>query len=217
MRERGEVGDAGVGDDQRRPVAVDEPRERVRDRRQAAAAVDQDRHLPIGRQLEDRREPLVVEQEALRARVQLDAAGAEVEAARRLLDRPLGEVEPHERHQRPPLAGAHASVRSLAARKAGCRSGSSRQNTIEREMPARSCTRSSSSESPTMPSMSWPRCVWTSTMSHPSGSSARRAPRSGRRATRTLQDVVHRPESTSREDRAPLARPGPRPAVEGLT
>jgi hypothetical protein len=51
-----------------------------------------------------------------------------VEAARRLLDRLLGQVEPRERDQ--PAAGALgvASVRSFAARKAGCRSGSSMQN-----------------------------------------------------------------------------------------
>ena len=53
--EPGEVGDARVGDDQLRlGVAVDEPREVVGDRRQAAAAVDQDRHAPLGRELEHR-------------------------------------------------------------------------------------------------------------------------------------------------------------------
>ena len=61
--------------------------------------MDQDRHAPLGGELEHRREPLVVEQEALRARVQLDPAGAEVEAAARLLDRALGQVEPDERDE----------------------------------------------------------------------------------------------------------------------
>ena len=41
--ERGQVGDARVGDDQLRLVGVHQPGERVGDRRQAAAAVDQDR------------------------------------------------------------------------------------------------------------------------------------------------------------------------------
>jgi hypothetical protein len=95
-REPGQVGDARVGDDQRPLVAVHQPGQRVRDRRQPAAAVDQDRHLPVGRQLEDRREAIVVEQELLRPRMELDPARAEVEAAHRLLDRPLAEVEPDE-------------------------------------------------------------------------------------------------------------------------
>ena len=68
VRERGQVGDAGVRDDQLRLVARRQARELVRDRRQAAAAVDQDRHVAVGGELEDRREPLVVEQELLRAR-----------------------------------------------------------------------------------------------------------------------------------------------------
>ena len=54
-RERGEVGDAGVGDDQLRlRVRVHEPVQVVADRRQAASAVDQDRHAALGRELEDR-------------------------------------------------------------------------------------------------------------------------------------------------------------------
>jgi hypothetical protein len=76
-----------------------------RDRRQPAAAVDQDRHLPLGRELEDGREPLVVQQEPLRARVELDPPCAEVEAALRLLDRALGQVESDERD--------HPSARAL--------------------------------------------------------------------------------------------------------
>ena len=54
------------------------------------------------------REPLVVEQELLRARMELDAAGAQVEAAPRLLDRPLVEREPDERD--------HPAVRALRER-----------------------------------------------------------------------------------------------------
>ena len=60
------------------------------------------------------------EQELLRARMELDPAGAEVEAATRLLDRPLVEVEPHERDEpavrarreleRPVVPGAEARV-----------------------------------------------------------------------------------------------------------
>ena len=86
--EPGEIGDAGVRDDQLRVrVRVDEACEVVGDRRQAAATVDEDRHAPLGRDREDRCEPLVVEHELLRARVELDAARAEVEAALGLLDR----------------------------------------------------------------------------------------------------------------------------------
>ena len=80
-------------------IAVDERREPGRDRRQAAAAVDQDRHAPLGRELEHRPEPLVGRAEALRARVQLDPLRAGVEAAVRLLDRRLVQVEPHERDE----------------------------------------------------------------------------------------------------------------------
>ena len=100
--EPGQVGDARVGDDQLRfRVRVGEAPEVVRDRRQAATAVDEDRNLPLGRQLEHRRQPLVVEEEALGARMELDAAGAEVEAAFGLRDRILSQVEPDERDQPP--------------------------------------------------------------------------------------------------------------------
>ena len=102
-RQPGKIGDARVRDDQLRVgVALVEPGEVVGDRRQPAPAVDQDRHPVLGRDREHGSEALVVEQEALGPRVQLDAARAAVEAAPRLLDRPLGEVEPHERDQ-PPL------------------------------------------------------------------------------------------------------------------
>jgi len=61
-----------VGDDQLRPrEAVDKVGQVLGDRRQPAAAVDQDRHLPIGGQLEDGDEALVVELDALRARCSL--------------------------------------------------------------------------------------------------------------------------------------------------
>ena len=82
-------------------VRVDEPPQLVGDRRQPAAAVDEDRHAALGREREDRRQPLVVQLEALRARVELDPAGAEVEAASRLLERLLGQVEPDERDEAP--------------------------------------------------------------------------------------------------------------------
>src|SRR5205814_6695803 len=85
-------------------VAVDERRELVADRRQPAPAMDQDRDATLGRKREDRRQPLVVQQEPLGAWVQLDPAGAAFEAARPLLDRLLREVEPYERDQ--PAVGA---------------------------------------------------------------------------------------------------------------
>src|SRR5215470_11706328 len=50
--------------------------------------------------------------------MQLDSPGAEVEAARRLLDRRLGEIEPDERDQ--PSAGAGREVeRAVVARTEG--------------------------------------------------------------------------------------------------
>ena len=68
----------------------------VGDRRQAAPAVDEDGHPTLRREREDRVEPIVVQEEALGARMQLDAARSAVEAAHRLLDRLLGEVETNE-------------------------------------------------------------------------------------------------------------------------
>ena len=61
--------------------------------------VDQDRHAPLGGELEHRAEPLVGRVELLRARVELDPSRAGVEAARRLLDRRLVQVEADERDQ----------------------------------------------------------------------------------------------------------------------
>ena len=71
------------------------------DRRQPAAAVDQDGHAPLGCELEHGRKPLVVEQEALGPRMQLDPACAEIEAAPRLLDGARGEVEAREGDEEP--------------------------------------------------------------------------------------------------------------------
>ena len=102
--ERGEVGDAAVGDDQLRVVTVDERGQLDRDRRKAAAAVDEDRHAAVGGEPEDGREPLVVQVELLGARVEFDAARARIEAARGLADRILVQVEPHERNE--PSVGA---------------------------------------------------------------------------------------------------------------
>jgi type II secretory pathway component PulL len=73
----------------------------VGDRRQPAAGVDEDRHAALGGDREDGRETVVVEQELLRARMELDAAGAAVEAALCLLDRALGQVEADKRNQSP--------------------------------------------------------------------------------------------------------------------
>ena len=85
-RQPAEVGDARVRDDQPHArVAVDERGEVVADRRQPAAAVDQDRDVPLDRDGEDVVEPRVAEREPLGARMQLDPARAEVEAADRLL------------------------------------------------------------------------------------------------------------------------------------
>ena len=109
-----------MGDDQLRlRVEIDEPRELAGDRRQPSPAVDQDRHPPLRGEREDRAEALVLEEEALRARVQLDPAGAGIEAPLRLLDRVLAEVEPDERDQ-PSLRAAgvleRAVVRSAEGR-----------------------------------------------------------------------------------------------------
>ena len=121
LREVGQVGDARVGDDQRRVRArLDESGEARRDRRQAAAAVDQDRHPALLREREDGREALVGRVESLRPRVELDPARAGVEAACRLLDRALVQVEPNEGDQaaagargereRPVVGGAEGGV-----------------------------------------------------------------------------------------------------------
>ena len=53
-------------------------------------------------QREHRREPFVARVEALGTRVELDPARAEVEAALRLLERRLVQVEPYERDQAAP-------------------------------------------------------------------------------------------------------------------
>ena len=80
--EAAEVGDSCVRDDQADVgVAVDERCEVVADRRQAPAAVDQDRDFALDREREDGVEPLVADRELLGARVQLDPSRAEVEAA----------------------------------------------------------------------------------------------------------------------------------------
>ncbi|QEC46447.1 hypothetical protein FSW04_01870 [Baekduia soli] len=55
--------------------------------------MDQDRHPGVARHLEDRLRGGVAEAEGLGARVQLDAARAEAEAALRLADRVVGRVQ----------------------------------------------------------------------------------------------------------------------------
>ena len=105
LGESGEIGDAAVGDDQLGVgVRLDEPPELGRDRRQPSPAVDQDRDPPLRRQPENGCEPLVVHEELLGSRVQLDPPRSTVEAALGLRDRVLREVEPDERDQHP--AGA---------------------------------------------------------------------------------------------------------------
>ena len=113
--EPGEVGDAGVRDDQLRlRVCVDEACEVVGDRRQAAATVDEDRHAPLGRDREHRCEPLVVEHELLRARMQLDPARAAVETALGFVDRIFGQVEPDVRDH-PPVRASGGLERAVVA------------------------------------------------------------------------------------------------------
>ncbi len=100
LGERGEVGDSGMRDDERRFwVEVVQPPKVFGNRRQAAPAVDEDRHAALGGECEDGLEPLVVEQEALRPGVELDPARAVVERAGRFFDRLLGEIEAHEGHE----------------------------------------------------------------------------------------------------------------------
>ena len=134
-------------------------REPLGDRRQAAAAVDQDRHAALGGQLEDGREPLVVQQELLRPRVQLDPARAGVEAARRLVDRALREVEPDERDEA--ALGARRVVERAVVRgaKAGMAVGLVEAEHERARDPVALLAPMSSSKSPIMPSTSVPR--WT--------------------------------------------------------
>ena len=187
-RERGEVGDAAVGDDQLGVVALDELGQAVGDRRQAAAAVDQDRDAAVGGELEDRREPLVVQVELLRPRVQLDPARAGVEAARRPpRSAPRSGRAGRTASKRPFERSAKASVRSFAALKDGCRSGSSRQNMNAPEIPYSSCPATSSSKSPTIPSMSVPRWTCASKISASRAAPSVRAPRSSRPAPATAE------------------------------
>ena len=82
--------------------------------------MDQDRNLPFGRELEDGREPLVVQQELLRSGMELDPPPTAVEDACGLSDRVFGEVESDERdhpplrsfgeRQRPVVAGAEPGM-----------------------------------------------------------------------------------------------------------
>ena len=80
-------------------MVVHELLEPGRDRRQSAARVDEDRDVALGCEREHGDEPLVLGQELLRARMELDPAGAEVEATRGFLHWPFVEVEPNERNQ----------------------------------------------------------------------------------------------------------------------
>ena len=127
--EAGQVGDAGVRDDQLRVgVALDEAREVVGDRRQPAPAVDQDRNAALGGQREDRREPLVVEQERCARGWSLIPRAPRSRQRIRLLDRVLGQVEADERDQ-PSVRALGERERAVVRRpEAGSRSGSSMQN-----------------------------------------------------------------------------------------
>ena len=75
------IGDARMRDDQLHAgAALDEGVQVCGDRRQPAAAVDEDRHVVLDRELEHRHQPLVSERELLRPRMQLDAARPGVKA-----------------------------------------------------------------------------------------------------------------------------------------
>ena len=83
--------------------------------------MDEDRHAALRGELEDRAQALVRGGELLGAGVELDPARAGVEAAPRLLDRRLVQVEPHERDQpavRPLGMGERAVVRGAEGRMA---------------------------------------------------------------------------------------------------
>ena len=168
------VGDPGVGDDQLDAlVPADERLQVLGDRRQPAAAVDQDRHGALDREREDRPERSSSRANACDRGCELDPACAEVEDARRLLERPLGEVEPHERDETAAGALRVRQVRSFGTQNAGSRSCSSMQNTNAPAKPCRSSIAVSSSYRAVVPSMSWPRCVCASKRWAPSGSSTR--------------------------------------------
>ena len=154
-------------------VALDERCEVVADRRQPAAAVDQDRHLALDREREDGVEPLVADGELLGAGMELDPARAEVEAAPGLLDRALCEVEAHERDD--PVGvlgrvGERAVVRGRECRLAVGLVEAERERAA-RSRPGRRCA-SISSGRPCIPSMSSPRCVCASKRTAPAGTSA---------------------------------------------
>ena len=111
-----EVGDARVGDDQLRAGV------RSTSLRSSAAIGGSPRPpwirigtLPLGREREDRREPLVVQQESLRARVELDPAGAEVEAPLAPPRSAPRQVEPDERDQ-PPVRALGERERAVVRR-----------------------------------------------------------------------------------------------------
>ena len=87
----------------------------VGDRRQAAAAVDQDRHPALRGELEDGREAVVRQKKALRTGMELDAPGARIEAASRLLDRALREVEANEWNE-PPVRSLGIGERAVVRR-----------------------------------------------------------------------------------------------------
>ena len=117
-----EVGDGRVRQDELGlRVVLDEVLEVLRDRRQAAPGMDQDRHAPLGGEPEHRIEPALAEIEFLCPRVQLDPLRPVVEAAGGLGDRIGGQVEPAEGDERAvrgrrPLE--HAVVRHPVGREA---------------------------------------------------------------------------------------------------
>ncbi len=104
--EPGEVGDAGVGEDDRRPaVAPGQIGEGLSKGADPCAGVNQDRRRRLCGGGEDPVDVRVLEPEVLAARVQLDPAGARRQRVGGLAHAAEVRVEPRERHQDLGVAG----------------------------------------------------------------------------------------------------------------
>ena len=112
-----EVGNGSMGEDQLRVgVSLDEVAQVFGDCRQAPARVDQDRHAPLGGDLEHRVQPGLPEVEGLRAGVELDAGRPGVQAPLGLGDRASVMSSRQNGTRAPSEAAAHAMTRSLGTR-----------------------------------------------------------------------------------------------------